>query len=155
MWIIAPESLTRPSTHFCIQNFMNLLTKDVDMPFSIIHWVISNVNHHLWWPTNKKCNLYEYCPPPLLFSLNSSPQPLASIQTFFSLLAYTFFTLVTTPAFIWTHRSITQDTLWVLPLSSIRLVSNYFWYLAWVTVFNKMLQNRSPLFNRGMGEEGH
>ena len=82
---------------------------------------------------------------------------LASIQPSFSIPAFTFLSLFTTPAFMDSSRSITQRTpctlalLCASPPSLFRLLSNYSWYLAWVTVFNNVFENKRALLKGGGG----
>lgn len=89
---------------------------------------------------------------------------LASLQPPFALPAFTFRSLFTTPAFMdsqvhhsgyfmYPHPPLLMPPPYSIPSSLCRLLSNYFWYLTWVTVFNNMFKNKRALLKgwRGRG----
>lgn len=95
---------------------------------------------------------------------------LASLQPSSTLPAFTFRSLFTTPAFMdsqvhhsgyfmypttTTHAPTLHAPLPPIPIPSsmFRLLSNYSWYLAWVTVFNNVFKNKKGIIKRVKGRE--
>lgn len=100
---------------------------------SIIQSVISGVNHLADQPSRRAAGVNTGPPAALQHELlTPAKMHLASLQPSFSLPAFTFLPLFTTPAFMDSKRSITQSSLCTIspPPSLFRPVSNYSWYLA-------------------------
>lgn len=142
--------------HCCTHTDMQEATATITAPpqaltcpphLSIFQAVMPGVNHLPRWPTITACSLSDRRPPLLDSSLNSSPQPLFTWPPSKVLSA----AASTTPTFMDSHRSITESTPCTFspsfsPLPSLfRPLSNYSWYLAWVTVFNKVFKNKRAL----------
>lgn len=133
---------------------------------SVIQSTLPGVNHHPCWPAITVCSQNEYWPPAALQPelLTLTIMHLASLQPPFALPAFTFRSLFTTPAFMdsqvhhsgyfmYPHPPLLMPPPYSIPSSLCRLLSNYFWYLTWVTVFNNMFKNKRALLKgwRGRG----
>lgn len=129
------------------------------LQLSINPSVIPGVNHNLSWPAITACSQSEHRPP--CWSPAWTPHPSRNAFGFppkFLQPPSFYLSLPIHNTHIYgLNRSITQSTVlsppFSIPPSLFRPLSNYVWYLAWVTVFNNVLKNKRALLKEWRGSE--
>lgn len=133
---------------------------------SVIQSTLPGVNHHPCWPAITVCSQNEYWPPCCTPAWTPHPNhnalglPPASLRppSFYLSLSIHNTSIYGLPGPSLRVLYVPAPPLLMPPPYSIssslcRLLSNYFWYLTWVTVFNNMFKNKRALLKgwRGRG----